>query len=70
VTWQRPDETTMRVTDIAQRWTSTRGAWSMISEEERGGDKGLLNDVEKPKSDEAAPPAPRSSYQPRVIYEQ
>jgi hypothetical protein len=72
VTWQRPDETTMRSTEVAQRWTSTRGSWAIISEEERAGDKGLLSEVEQPKADEAAPPAPpaRSRWQTRVIYEQ
>jgi hypothetical protein len=70
VTWQRASETSMRATDITQRWTSTRGTWSIISEEERSGDKGLINDVDT-KVDEAAPSAsPRPRYQTRVIYDQ
>jgi hypothetical protein len=78
VSWQRAAETIMRSTEIAQRWTSTRGTWTMISEEERGGDRGLLSEAEKPKGDEAPAAsepaggklAPRSRYQTRVIYEQ
>jgi len=83
VQWQRPDESTMRTTDISQRWTEKRGTWWMISEEERGGDRGLLADI-KAKSDAkadgskpdgaapppVAPPSQRSRYQTRVIYEQ
>jgi hypothetical protein len=71
VNWQHGADTTMRSTDVAQRWTSTRGEWTMISEEERGGDKGLIGEAELPKGDDAIPPAPgRSRYQTRVIYEQ
>jgi hypothetical protein len=71
VSWQRAADTSLRTTDIAQRWTSTRGTWSLISEEERSGDKGLISEVEAPKIDEAAPPPPsRPRYQTRVIYEQ
>jgi hypothetical protein len=71
LSWQRTDETVMRTTELAQRWTSTRGNWTIISEEEHGGDRGLISEIEKPKTDDAAPPAPpRSRYQTRVIYEQ
>jgi hypothetical protein len=71
VSWQRPDESSMRSTEIAQRWASKSGTWSMISEEERGGDPGLISELAKPKNDDApAPPAPRPRYQTRVIYEQ
>lgn len=80
VLWQRLDETTMRTTDLSQRWTEKRGTWWMIQEEERGGDRGLLADLTKKDADEkadnsAAPPAeqkppPPSRYQTRVIYEQ
>jgi hypothetical protein len=69
VTWQRPDETTMRNTEIAQRWGSIRGSWSMISEEERGGDPGLISELVSIKSDDAAP-TPRARVQTHVIYEQ
>jgi hypothetical protein len=86
VNWQRLDETTMRSTDIAQRWTEKRGTWWMVTEEERGGDRGLLAEIAKggakpaeaAAADSAAPaaapaaaaPAPRARYQTRVIYEQ
>jgi hypothetical protein len=71
VSWQRADETSMRSTDLTQRWTSTHGSWSMISEEERSGDKGLLGQIDKPKGNDAPPPqASRSRFQTRVIYEQ
>jgi hypothetical protein len=85
ISWQRPDETTMRTTDISQRWTDKLGGWIMISEEERGGDRGLLAEITKGKGqnagaeivEEVAPPAStgvspslRSRYQTRTIYEQ
>lgn len=70
VSWQRADETTLRSTDLTQRWTSTRGSWSLLSEEEHGGDKGLLTPIEKPKADAAEAPPWRPRYQTRVIYEQ
>jgi hypothetical protein len=79
VQWQRPDESIMRSTDIAQRWTEKRGTWWMISEEERGGDRGLLVDLKakaeaKPDAAaQAATPAAasqRSRFRTRVIYEQ
>jgi hypothetical protein len=40
--WQRPDDTSLRTTEITQRWTNKRGTWWVIREEERGGDPGLL----------------------------
>jgi hypothetical protein len=86
VSWQRFDETSVRNTDITQRWSEKRGTWWMISEEERGGDHGLLAEVvkagakptEAAAADSATPaatpaPAPQSQrqrYQTRVIYEQ
>jgi hypothetical protein len=71
VIWQRYDETTMRNTEIAQRWASTRGNWALASEEERGGDPGLITELVSVKSDDAAPVMPaRPRLQTRVIYEQ
>jgi hypothetical protein len=83
INWQRPDETTMRATELGQRWSTTRGTWWMIKEEERGGDPGLLGiaapqpidanatpGAEAPTAGVAPPPAPRSRYQTRTIYEQ
>jgi hypothetical protein len=70
VSWQRVDETSMRTTDLTQRWTSTRGSWSMISEEERSGDKGLISRVDTPEGEGAPPPQtvhdePASGPKPR-----
>lgn len=71
VNWQRASETSMRTTDVTQRWASTRGTWGILSEEERAGDKGLIGEIEAPKVDEAAPVSPvKSRYQTRVIYDQ
>ncbi|MFT3774035.1 MAG: hypothetical protein QM820_52385 [Minicystis sp.] len=83
VLWQRANESIMRTTDVAQRWTEKRGTWWMIGEEERNGDRGLLADL-GPKEDKtegakadasaapdgAAPGTPRGRYQSRTIYEQ
>jgi hypothetical protein len=71
VSWQYTTETSMRTTDVVQRWSSTRGNWTLLSEQERSGDKGLIGAAEQPKTDEALPvPPARSHYQTRVIYEQ
>lgn len=78
VNWQRLDETTMRSTDIAQRWTEKRGSWYLASEEERSGDRGLLAELAKPDAaapasaapDAAPAPAHRGRYQSRTIYDQ
>ena len=73
VSWQRADETTLRSTELAQRWTSVRGNWGLVSEEERGGDPGLISEIAHTHYDDATPaPAPseRMRFQPRVIYEQ
>lgn len=85
VLWQRLDETTMRSTDIAQRWTEKRSTWWMIAEQERSGDRGLLAEIAKSEKDGtkaaeakaepaappvAAPQGPGARYQTRTIYEQ
>ncbi len=70
VSWQWAAETTMRTTDVTQRWTSTHGNWAMISEEEHGGDKGVISELEKLKADPTAGQPARSRYQTHVIYEQ
>jgi hypothetical protein len=65
VTWQRFDEADVRVTSVTQRWTDVRGTWSLMSEEEKGGDAGLLAEAGKALE---APSAPaRASYRTRVI---
>jgi hypothetical protein len=70
VSWHRMNETTMRMTELAQRWTDKRGTWWLTSEEERGGDPGLLAEL-APRMDDGVPPQPRPSrYQPKTIYEQ
>lgn len=58
VNWQRLDETTMRSTELAQRWSEKRGTWWMVSEEERSGDRGLLADLGKLGATPASNAAP------------
>jgi hypothetical protein len=73
VSWQLVNETTMRATEIGQRWTDKRGTWWLIAEDERGGDPGLLAGLAPTKEGEAAapqPPAPPSRYHTKIIYEQ
>jgi hypothetical protein len=48
VLWQKLDETTMKSTEITQRWTEKRQSWWMISEKEYGGDRGLLAEIKPP----------------------
>src|SRR4051812_33357834 len=79
LSWQRANESTIRVTDVSQRWTREKGSWWMLREEEKSGDRGLLGDSAKAKSEPEAPdaaapaavrPAPpeRARYQTKVIY--
>ena len=71
ITWQRFDETTMRNTELHQLWTPRRVSWALVSEEERGGDPGLITNIVSLKSDDAAPvPTPIRRAQSRTIYEQ
>lgn len=63
VTWQRLDEADVHTTSIAQRWVDLRGKWSLLSEEEKDGDQGLLAEDVKAKE----PARERSRYQTRVI---
>lgn len=65
VTWQRLDEADVRVTNVAQRWTDVRGTWSLMSEEEKSGDSGLLAEAGRAIDPPAAPV--RASYRTRVI---
>jgi hypothetical protein len=44
VSWQRVDETDMRVTQIAQHWRDQHGGWLLDSEERAAGDVGLLGE--------------------------
>lgn len=67
VTWQRLDESDVRVTSVAQRWADLRGTWSMQSEQEKGGDAGLL--IENATKNAAAPAPVRARYRTRVIQE-
>jgi hypothetical protein len=76
VSWQRPNESTLRATDISQRWADTRGTWWMLREEETGGDPGLLAELTRARAaapaaaPEAAPATTRGRYQTKVIYDQ
>jgi hypothetical protein len=82
VSWQRPNESTLRATDVSQRWSDTRGTWWMLREEETGGDPGLLAELSRTRSAAteavpagapepgAAPPTTRGRYQTKVIYDQ
>jgi hypothetical protein len=47
VSWQRVDESEMRVTHLAQHWRDRKGAWLLDSEERAGGDVGLLGEQAK-----------------------
>jgi hypothetical protein len=65
VTWQRLDEADARVTGVTQRWVDVRGTWSLVSEEEKDGDGGLLEEVAKAND----APIAAQRYQTRVIHE-
>lgn len=77
VAWQRPDESTLRVTRIAQRWRDESGRWQLVGEERKDGDPGLLGE-KAPAAGKTAPgdataadqPPPRLGLQRRVIREE
>jgi hypothetical protein len=77
VAWQRPDESTVRVTRIAQRWRDEQGRWKLVDEERKDGDTGLLGD-QAPQAGKTAPhgaasvapPPQRLGLQRRVIREE
>lgn len=53
VSWTQPNDTTLRATELKQRWHDTRGTWKLVSEARLAGDYGLFGDV--------APPAPAAA---------
>lgn len=61
VAWQRLDESTLRVTQIAQRWRDERGRWQLIEEKRKDGDAGLLGELASSKAKAATPDAGASS---------
>lgn len=68
VAWQRPNEASLRITQLTQQWRDDRGGWRMTSEQKSGGDAGLLG--ERPALNSGKEPAPkplRASFQTRVI---
>ena len=44
VGWQRLDESTLRVTQLAQEWTFGYGGWRLTKEVRNTGDAGLIGD--------------------------
>lgn len=44
VGWQRPDETNLRVTQLAQVWDYGQGGWKLSDETRNAGDMGLLGE--------------------------
>lgn len=74
VSWQKPDEAVIRVTQVAQRWRDVDG-WKVVSEDRRGGAWGLFGEPEPktPPPAEAAPAEPSrqaAQLKTRVIYEE
>ncbi len=73
VSWQMPNDTTLRLTELKQRWHDTRGTWKLVSEERLAGDYGLFGDL-PPRSlpNPGGPPDPMSAsreaqFRTRVI---
>ena len=78
VVWLKPDEATVRTTQLTQIWQDGRGGWRMVSEKRTNGDVGLLGDQDQPKAkaasaeDEAkdaasAASSRRASFQTTII---
>ncbi len=64
VVWHKVDESDVRVTSVAQRWEDVRGTWSLVAEEEKDGDGGLLALPHKAAEEPAAAP---SRYRTRIL---
>src|SRR6185436_6630607 len=71
VTWQRVDESSVRVTQVTQRWKDD-GGWLITAEERKGGDLGLFGEKLPVAPPRAAPvePAQQAQFRTRVIYEE
>lgn len=57
VQWQPIDQSEVRTTFLAQRWTHTDGSWLLAEEERRSGDGGLFGEA-IPSPPSTAPRAP------------
>jgi hypothetical protein len=71
VSWQRADESTVRVTEVTQHWKDDSG-WVVVSEERKSGDYGVFGEP-SPKAPPAAPaaePPRQAQFKTRVIYEE
>ena len=55
VSWHRLDQTTIRVSQVAQRWKQGENAWLLAEERRSGGDAGIFGKRRKRKSDHASP---------------
>ena len=55
VSWHRLDQTTMRVSQVAQKWKQGDNSWLLAEEVRSGGDKGIFRKPRKKK--EASPDA-------------
>ncbi|WP_156040698.1 hypothetical protein [Chondromyces apiculatus] len=77
VTWLRPDDPDVRVSQIVQRWRDEKGHWQIVQEDAKEGDPGLLGE-DKPApapADAVAPgaeatPGPRQRMERVVIREE
>ena len=50
VSWHRLDETTMRVSNLAQKWTQGKSGWELVEELRAGGSVGLFPEPDAKKA--------------------
>ncbi|MCL2825060.1 MAG: hypothetical protein FWD57_13810 [Polyangiaceae bacterium] len=64
VGWQRPNESTLRVTQIVQQWEYGQGGWKLTSEVANAGDIGLLGE----QVESGQPRGASDSHSPNMYY--
>ena len=61
VSWHRLDQTTMRVSRVAQKWRQADDSWLLAEEVRSGGDRGIFKKRPRPKKGKKASDADKTT---------